>query len=125
MYKIIDKDKIPYYKLYDMKIMNKNKLKLEPGMSFDINISSFFDKNDHHRVYVEVSILNMADNVEKKTKINRNDKIIIIFNSRNIKFTDVGIINKIIDTDTIIVKNSFNRLLKCKIISNEAAEVIQ
>ena len=116
LYDIIDKEKIPNFQLYEIKIINKNKIEPNERINFQIKISSFFNKNNHHIVTVEVFIMNFIDITKKKIKLNKNDRIKIIYKNKNIKFTDMGTINKIVDSDIIIVKNSFNYLLKCRLI---------
>ena len=122
---MIEKGEFPDYKLYDIEIMNKNELEIEEKTDFTIKVSSFFDKYDYQIITVSVFLRNIINNANLKVKLNKNDKIRIVFSKENVKFRDIGTIDKIINPDILIVKNSFGHILRCRRISNELAEVIQ
>ena len=122
---MIDKNEFPDYELYDIQIMNPNELELKEKMDFKIKVSSFFDKYNYQIINVEVFLRNIINNASLKVKLNKNDKIKIILKSKDVRFRDIGIIDKIINPDVLMVRNSFGHLLKCQRISNELAEVIQ
>ena len=76
-------------------------------------------------IVFDVYIQNQINIPFQKTELKKHDTINIFYNNNSIKFSDTATVNKILNTDIIIVKNSFGRLIKCRLISNEIAEVIQ
>jgi len=115
---------LPEYKLYEIEIMNKDKIKISKNMNFTIMIRSFFSREDYKILDIPVVYTGFkSKNI--RTKLVPNTKVKIILNNHNIRFIDTGTVDKILDSDIIIVKNSFNKLLKCRVISDNVLEVIE
>jgi len=124
-FELIEKGEFPEYDLYNIELINPYDIELAEKMNFKIKVSSFFDKWNYHIMNVEVYVRNIIDIANLKKQLKENDKIQIIYYNKNIKFRDIGTIEKILHPDILIVKNSFGQLLKCRRISNDKAEVKQ
>lgn len=115
-------DQLPDYKLYQIKIISNNKKKEIKNLK--VQISDFFNKQNNTIIDISLNIdsthiYSFVENVK------RNNAVNIIYNKNNITFHDKGTIQKILFSDKIIVKNSFGHLVKCQMISEKTAEVIE
>ena len=116
---------IPDYNLYNIEIMNFDKIKLKKNIIFKIKISNFFNNTDYSMININVLLSKIKNFLNKNFNVNINQSIKIFYKNKNIRFYDRGSVKKKLYSDIIMVKNSFGHLLKCRLISDKLAEVIE
>ncbi len=116
---------IPDYDLYNIEIMNFDKIKLKKNIILKIKILNFFNNTDYSMININVSLSKIKNFLDRNFKVSINQSIKIFYKNKNIQFYDRGSVKKKLYSDIIMVKNSFGHLLKCRLISNKLAEVIE
>jgi hypothetical protein len=113
---ILINGELPDFKLYDIEIVNisTNMDKID----FNVKISDFFDKTKYKIVYATLknkSINNIAP----------DSKVKVFYKKNNITLITDGNIEKIENNNFVIVKTTYGKKLKCRVIDKNSVEVAE
>ncbi|MBU1078497.1 MAG: hypothetical protein KKH98_14460 [Spirochaetes bacterium] len=121
----IDLSDMPEYDLYEIRIMDKENISPRKDLTIQIRISDFFNKSESRIITVRINLIHYKKIPDKSVKLKIGQSIKIVYNSNHIRFFDRGTVKKKLNSEDIIIQNSFDQLLKCRIISDQLAEVVK